>query len=303
MANKVSIIIPNYNGAKIILSCLKSVYASSYTGFEVFLIDDASEDNSVSVVRNFFPQTKILRNAKNLGFARTANKGFKESRAEIVVLLNMDTVVRKEWLSELIKVLISDGKIGIAGSKILDTDGKTIQHAGGLINSNGITTHIGRGEVDIGQYDSLREVDYVCGASMALRKKLLEDAGYLDEDYSPLYYEDTDLAFQARKKGYKVVYAPKAVLTHTENYSTGGLTARFYYLYHKNRIRFVLKNFSLKYFFTEFLKAESGWFREFQPKEQKARLVSAYLANLFQLPCLLFKTRCFNRLTRGYENK
>jgi len=296
----VSVIIPTYNGERTISNCLKSVYASDYLNFEVILVDDASKDNSVSIVRDSFPHTKIIENTINLGFTRTINKGIRESNGEIVVLLNMDTVVRKDWLSELVKTLVSDEKIVIVGSKILDPDEKTIQHAGGLIDNNGVSVHIGRGEIDIGQYDRLREVDYVCGASMGFRKNLLEKIGCLDEDYSPLYYEDADFAFRARKRGYKIFYVSGSVLIHNENYSTGGLTARFYYLYHKSRIRFVIKNYNLKYFFTGFLKAEIKWLMNFQPKRLTTRLIGAYFINLFSLPRLLSsRMRRFNCFTRG----
>ena len=155
----VSVIIPNYNGEKVIKDCLKSVYSSDYPDFEVILVDDASKDHSTSLIQSLFPVTKIIRNSRNIGFARTVNRGIKESSGEIFVLLNMDAVVRRDWLSELVRSLTSDEKIGIVGSKILDHDERTIQHAGGLIGRNGISFHIGRGEIDVGQYDKLSEVD------------------------------------------------------------------------------------------------------------------------------------------------
>lgn len=283
----VSIIIPNYNGEKTIKDCLQSIYLLDYSKFEVILVDDASMDNSISVIHEFSHRLRIIKNTVNRGFARTINRGIRESKGEVVVLLNMDTVVKKDWLSELVKVLISDERIAIVGSKILDPDDKTIQHAGGLIRDNALTVHIGRGEIDNGQYNRIREVDYICGASLGFRKSLLRDIGYLEEDYSPLYYEDTDLAFRARKKGYKVVYVPDSILVHNENFSTGGLTAKFYYFYHKSRIRFALKNYSPKYLFRGFLKAEIIWFKAFQPKEFKIQLIKAYFVNFLSLPRLV----------------
>ncbi len=300
----VSIIIPNYNGEEVIKDCLDSVYSSDYPNFEVILVDDASKDNSFSIIRSSFPNTKILRNKRNLGFTRTVNRGIKESNGEIIVLLNMDTVVKKPWLSELVKVLISDEGVGIVGSKILDPDGKTVQHAGGIINSNGVSIHIGRGETDVGQYDRLREVDYVCGASMGFRKKLIEEIGYLDEGYSPLYYEDTDLAFRARRNGYKILYVPESVLVHAENSSTDGLTTKFYYFYHRSRIRFVIKSFGLKYFLTKFLKAEIEWLKKPQPKELTTPVICVYLINLFHLPELFFSKICkYNCLKRMVDSQ
>jgi len=284
----VSIIIPSYNGEKVIGDCLKFVYALEYQNFEVIVVDDASRDNSVAIIESLFPCAKVIRNSKNLGFAGTINRGIKESKGEIVVLLNMDTLVKKDWLSELVKVIISNEKAGIVGSKMLDLDGTTVQHAGGLINSNGVSVHIGRGEADTGQYDELREVDYLCGASMGFKKSLLEEIGCLDEGYSPLYYEDTDLAFRARRKGYKNMYVPGSVLVHNENYSTSGLTARFYYFYHKSRIRFVVKNYSFKYLFTKFLRAEINWFKNSHPKGLRIQLIGIYFITLLFLPEILY---------------
>ncbi|MFC1631394.1 glycosyltransferase family 2 protein [Candidatus Omnitrophota bacterium] len=284
----VSVVIPNYNGARTIGDCLSSVLALDYTNFEIVLVDDASTDESLAIVRSSFPDIKIIENSKNLGFVRAVNRGIRVSGGEIVVLLNMDTVVRGDWLKQLVKGLISDREIAIVGSKILDADQRTIQHAGGMLNNNAVAVHLGRGEADSGQYDCLREVDYVCGASIGFRRKLLREIGYLDEGFSPLYYEDTDLAFRAKRRGYRVVYVPESVLSHHENYSTNGLNARFYYLFHKGRIRFAIKNYEFRYLFTQFLKAELQWFKDFQPREFKRQLLAAYFANIFSLPKKLF---------------
>ncbi|MDD2751769.1 MAG: glycosyltransferase family 2 protein [Candidatus Omnitrophica bacterium] len=284
-----SVIIPNYNGEKVICDCLQSVYASDYPNFEVILADDCSLDNSLDKVKARFPFVKVIKNRRNRGFVRTVNKGIKNSLGEIIALLNMDTVVTKNWLSELAKVLIYDKDIAIAGSKILNSDGKTIQYAGGRIIDNGISLHIGRGEIDQGQYNALREVDYVCGASMGFRRGLLKEIGYFNPSYAPLYYEDADLAFRAKKAGYKIVFVPSSVLLHKENYSTQGLTARFYYCYHKSRIVFLANNYSLKYLLKDFLKKEFLWFKDFQPREYKKQLILAYLSGFISLPVFVSK--------------
>ena len=285
--NLVSVIIPNYNGEKVIKDCLRSVYELDNPNFEVILIDDGSSDNSVEVIRDCYPQTRIIKNAKNLGFAKSVNIGIENSKGEVLVLLNMDTVVRENWLTELIKVLLSNEEVGVAGSKMLDSDGITIQHAGGTIDKIGISRHIGRGEIDNGQYNEVKEVEYVCGAAMGFRKSLLQKIGCLDERYSPMYYEDTDLAFRVRNGGYKVLYAPRSVIVHNENYSTNGLSSRFYYNYHKNRIRFILKNKMPRYIVTKFLFLEIRWFLCDQTKTFRKELVKAYFVNLLELPYTL----------------
>ncbi|MCX5705898.1 MAG: glycosyltransferase [Candidatus Omnitrophica bacterium] len=180
-----SVIIPNYNGESVICDCLGSVYGTKYPFLEVVLVDDASKDNSISVVRKYFPQVKILENRFNSGFARTVNTGIRASSGEILVLLNMDITLDADCLGQLAKGLVEDKEVGIAGPKMFFPDGKTIQHAGGKIRPNGVSVHVGRGELDSGQYDYVAEVDYLCGAVIALRRDLLLDLGCLDEGYSP----------------------------------------------------------------------------------------------------------------------
>ncbi|MDD4899135.1 MAG: glycosyltransferase family 2 protein [Candidatus Omnitrophica bacterium] len=284
-----SVIIPNYNGEKVICDCLQSVYACDYPNFEVIVADDCSSDSSLAKIKQKFPQVQIIKSRRNRGFVRTVNRGIRNSLGEIIALLNMDTVVTKSWLSELVKVLIYDQDVAIAGSKILDLDGKTIQYAGGMIFDNGLSLHIGRGEMDQGQYNVLQEVDYVCGASMGFKRGLLKEVGYFDASYSPLYYEDADLAFRAKKAGKRVVFVPSSVLMHRENYSTQGLTARFYYRYHKSRLVFLANNYSLKYLLKDFLKKEFLWFRDFKPAEFKKQLILAYLSGMMYLPVSLSK--------------
>jgi len=286
----ISVIIPNYNGESVICDCLGSVYGTKYPLLEVVFVDDASNDNSISEVRKYFPKVKILKNRFNSGFARTVNAGIMASSGEILVLLNMDIILGADCLCQLAKVLVEDKEVGIAGPKMLFPDGKTIQHAGGKIRPNGVSVHIGRGELDSGQYDRVAEVDYLCGAVIALRRDLLRDLGCLDEGYRPMYYEDTDLAFRVRGKGYKVVYAHKAVALHKENYSTNGLTRKFYYYYHKNRLRFVARNYGIKYLLTKFAGAEMEWLCDRHPKELFYGLMAAYAINIMTFP-LLFMPR------------
>lgn len=275
----VSVVIPNYNGQEVIQNCLASVFDCGYENLQVIIVDDSSSDDSVKIVTKF-SQVKIIRNDRNLGFARTVNTGIRAAEGTIIAILNMDTVVRKNWLAGLVEALNSDNRIGLVGSKILDPDGTTIQHAGGRISVNGISSHIGRGEPDCGQYDLLKDADYVCGASMAFRKDVITKVGLLYEGFSPLYYEDTDLAFRMKRYGYRVVCAPNSVIEHKENYSSGKLSSRFYFFYHKNRIKFMLRNFSLNYLFSKFMKNELAWLNNLVWGEEKKQAVKGYLINI-----------------------
>jgi len=282
-----SVIIPCFNGAKVIVECLESVFRLDYCPLEVVVVDDCSGDDSAGIISRDFPRARLLKNRENKGFARTVNTGIRAARGEIIVLLNMDTVVEKDWLREMVLALSGDRSVGIVGSKIFSPGKKVLQHAGGLVFENGLTVHIGRNEEDRGQYEEKREVDYVCGAALGFRRDLLEKIGGFREIYRPMYYEDTDLALRARRAGYKVVYAPRSVLVHRENVSTGGLTPSFYFFYHLNRIRYILRNFGLFYLLRKFLPAERKWRRSPLPAEIWGPLKKAYWKNAVGWPRIL----------------
>ena len=117
----VSVVVLNYNGRAFLDACLSSVFQISYprSSYEVILVDNASTDGSVEYVRNNFPLIRILALNKNYGFTEGNNKGAEFARGDLIVFLNNDTVVDKNWLNELAKVALSDSKIGICGSKIM----------------------------------------------------------------------------------------------------------------------------------------------------------------------------------------
>lgn len=285
----VSIIIPIFNARDVIEDCLNSIFDIEYKNFEVIIVDDCSIDKSADFIQNNYSQVRVLATKKNSGFAAAVNFGIKNSCSDIVVLLNMDTVVRPRWLSPIVKLLIEDESIGLVGSKILFPDGKTIQHAGGLLRGNGVSLHIGRGDLDNDQFEFVKDVDYLCGASLGFRRSLLDKIGMFDENYKPLYYEDTDLAYRAKAAGKKVVYIPDSVLIHKENVSTAGLTPRFYYYFHKSRLRFVFKNYPLRGIFFGFFKEEKKWLAQELPVAIRPTLFKAYASVLFLVPCLLFR--------------
>jgi O-antigen biosynthesis protein len=148
----VSIIIPVYNARGVIEDCLNSVFSIDYNNFEVIVVDDCSKDKSADFIQKRYPQVKVLRRKKNYGFAGAVNIGLQNARGKIVVLLNMDTIVYKGWLKPLVDALIADKTIGLVGSKILSVDRITLQHAGGLLFENGLSVHIGRGELTLTIY-------------------------------------------------------------------------------------------------------------------------------------------------------
>lgn len=285
----VSVIIPVYNGRSVIGDCLYSVFGVEYKNFEVIVIDDSSKDDSVDFIQNNFPRVKVFKKKRNCGFASSVNTGIKNSIGDIIALLNMDAIVDKNWLKPLVNALIIDKSIGLAGSKIISYNRITLQHAGGLLLENGLSIHIGRGEFDNEKYNCFRDVDYLCGASLAFRRAVLEKVGLFDEGYRPLYYEDTDMAYRIKKHGLRVVYIPDSVLVHKENVSTNGLSKKFYYCYHKSRLRFVFKNYNLQDIINHFFAKEKRWFLNELPKNIQATLLKVYLVSFPCIAVILFK--------------
>lgn len=284
----VSILIPVYNGENVITACLDSVLSSDFRDYEIIILDDNSTDSSVDRAKKYLTgNVSLLKNDRNLGFVRNVNRGLREAKGDIVVLLNMDTVVESKWLGELVKPFYNGENVGIAGSKIYYIGGATIQHAGAFLDEIARSYHIGRGEVDNGQYDYRKEVEYVCGASIAFRKDALAKIGGFDTGYSPAYYEEIDFAFRLRKRGYKVIYIPESRLEHHECYSINFNNKPFFYYISKNRLRFVLKYFSPKKFISDFIPREIAFFLG-NGRKDRMILLKAYFYTLYRMPEIIF---------------
>ena len=149
----VSIIIVNYNGAKYLHECLNSIKKIEYRSYEVIIIDNASSDDSIPIIKNEFPWVRMVKLSNNFGFANGSNIGSKYANGEFLVFLNNDTKVDTEWLSELVKVIISDNSIATCGSKMFFYGGDIINHAGASITLLGNSFDIGFGQKDSDEYN------------------------------------------------------------------------------------------------------------------------------------------------------
>ena len=270
----VSIVILTWNSGVFIDRCLEGLSRQSLQNLEIMIVDNASTDDTLERVGQS-PHgsivTKVVANPENLGCAGGNNVGWRASRGEVVVFLNPDVYVTKQWLEELAGALLKDPRAVIAGCKIYYPNTHILQHAGGILYPNAMADHRGKGEEDRGQFDDPCEVDYVTGAAIAVKRDFLERVGGLDEDYNPAYYEETDLCFRARSMGYRVLYVPGSVLYHYESPGLTRFSPAFYDLFYKMRIRFVLKNYSLWEILTRFWPFEIRWML-FEPKARGFRL-------------------------------
>ncbi|WP_049946254.1 glycosyltransferase [Butyrivibrio sp. WCD2001] len=234
---KVSIIIPVYNQYKYTKKSLASIKRNSEdVKYEVIIADDCSNDETAEIA-NIVRGLKVIRNEKNLMFLRNCNNAAKHAKGEYIVFLNNDTQVQKGWLSALVDILDKDSDVGMVGSKLVYPDG-TLQEAGGIVWKDGSAWNYGRNQdPEDAEYNYVREVDYISGASIMIRKSLWEEIGGFDDTFAPAYYEDTDLAFEVRKRGYQVVYQPESVVVHFEGKSNGTDTSEGIKAYQKTNAK------------------------------------------------------------------
>lgn len=284
----VSVIVLTLNGSDVIRGCLNTLLETDYPHYEVLVVNNGSTDGVERIIADEYPSVRLINLAENKGYAGGINEGIKAARGEILLPLNDDTEIDQGMLKGMAEPFVSDPKVGIVGCKILYPDRKTIQHAGAMILKNGCTAHIGYGEEDHGQYDEQREVDYVTGCSIAVRRSLFEELGLYDDRYFPTYYEETEFAVRARKRGWKIVYTPHAWLYHLESKTEVIYSDNFFYRNHRSRWRFILKNFSL-YQVLRALKSEARYWWYMGDKRREGRaLLRAYLFTLVRLPFILY---------------
>jgi GT2 family glycosyltransferase len=242
----VSIVIPNFNGKRHLEGCLSSIENLTYQNSETIVVDNASTDDSVDLVKAKYPEVKILVNVTNLGFAEGCNVGIRKAKGTYVVLLNNDVEVDPNWLKELVLVAQSDPRIAVCASKIMMFHNRIIfNSAGGEYDRYGSGHDRGLFELDSGQYSRLENVFFACGGAMLVRSDILREIGLFDSRYF-MYGEDVDLCWRAWLSGHSVVYVPSAVVYHKYGGTMKTLTVQRLYLTNRNNLCSLLKNYSLK---------------------------------------------------------
>lgn len=218
----ISIVIANYNGEELlrenlpkVLTAAKQYEANTKNTVELIVVDDCSTDDSLKEIQNlkfknqnYSSKFKIIKNEKNLGFSSTVNRGVKEARGEIVVLLNTDVVPEMNFLQPLVKYFANEKVFAVGCMDKSVEKGKAVLRGRGVGRwEKGFLVHA-RGEVD--KTDTL----WVAGGSGAFRKSLWQKLGGFDTLYNPFYWEDIDLSYRALKSGYKIFFEPKSIVTH-----------------------------------------------------------------------------------------
>ncbi len=217
----VSVIVPAYGQVPATLRCLRAIAASeTETPFEVILAEDASGDPEVALLDQVVG-LRLLRRDTNLGFLHNCNEAALHARGRYLLFLNNDTEPLPGFLDALLRAAEALPDVGLVGSRLLFPNGR-LQEAGGIIWQDGTGWNYGRGDDPaLPQYNTLRDTDYVSGASILLRRDLFEALHGFDPAFAPAYYEDVDLAFRLRARGLRVIYQPSSVVIHHEGLSHG----------------------------------------------------------------------------------
>jgi GT2 family glycosyltransferase len=249
MGSLISVIILNYNGKDYIEECLDSVLDQTYEPLEIIVVDNASNDSSLEILKEkYSSKIKLIESNTNLGFAGGNNLALDYTKGEFIALFNNDAVADRRWIEEFMSAVNRcDGTFGMWASKILFYDDREIiDTAGHLIYPDGLNRGRGKGEKDKGQYDKEEEVFFPSGCAAIYRKEMLDIIGFFDPDFFA-YGDDTDLGMKARIAGWKCIYVPKSVVYHHSSAASGKYSPLKAYLVERNRLWVLIKYFPLRY--------------------------------------------------------
>mgnify|MGYP001049125428 CR=1 FL=1 len=246
-----SIVILNYNGIRFIERCLTSILETDYPNIEIILVDNGSTDGSLEIASRLFSKNqivRIIRNERNLGFAEGNNVGYASSKGQVIVFLNIDTEVDRNWLRELMQVLDMEENIGVAQCKLISMrDRNKIDSVGYDFDYLGYVyprSQMRRGD----PFDQMEELFSADGAAMAVKRRILNESCLAGTPFDPdyfCYYEETDLCWRIRLLGYKVMFAPNSIVYHYRAYAWHRMPSVLAFHYAKNHLSTLIKNYGI----------------------------------------------------------
>jgi GT2 family glycosyltransferase len=250
-----SIITVTWNSEEFIRNCLDSISLSlGNLASEVIVVDNGSSDQTAKIVEELYPQVNLIQNKKNLGYAKANNQGIEEATGEYILLLNPDTQVLEDALSLMCEFMEQNPKVGALGPKLLNPD-KSVQPSrrefptfstliwefSGLSRLFPKSRVFGKWKMGYFDFDETREVDQPMGSCLMLRRETLEDVGIFDENFG-MFFNDVDLCFRIKKKGWKIYFYPEAKVIHHKGASTSKVKARMIWLSHLAFYKFFKKH-------------------------------------------------------------
>jgi len=297
-----SVIVPSWNGVRFLPTCLDSLRAQTYSDLKVIVVDSASTDESVALIRRDYPEVRLIALTENRGFTGAVNAGIARAKGTLVALLNQDAEADPRWLEEMARAAFAHPEAGAIACKIMLFDRRDRFHsAGDNYRLDGIPVNRGVWQKDEGQYDTETEVFGACGGAAAYRRRVLDEIGWFDESFF-MYCGDVDLAWRQQLAGWRTVYAPRAVAFHRLSASGGGVTASYYT--GRNTIYVLVKNMPgalLGKYWRAILAAQlrtsADALRAWRGTAARARL-RGQLAGLLTWPRMLGKRRAIQRSRR-----
>lgn len=238
----VSIIIPNWNGKQYLRDCLQSLEKQSFRNFEIIVVDNGSEDGSIEMVVEQYPQVKILALKKNEGFCKAVNIGIRASKAPYVILLNNDTRVDRMFVREMLVGIRKRKNCFSCQAKMLQMScPKLIDDAGDFYSAFGWAFADGKGKHQK-KYQREKKIFSACAGAAIYRRKILEEIGLFDESHFA-YLEDMDIGYRANVCGYENWLLPKAKVYHVGSGTTGSRHNGFKVKYSaRNNLYLIYKN-------------------------------------------------------------
>ena len=249
---KISIIIPHYNNYQILNDCLKSLYDSELHDSEIIIVNNKSTDDSIEKIKNQYPYITIISTTKNKGYAGGCNYGAREANGELLVFLNNDTEVDKNWLNPLIQLLDSNPKIASVQPKIINKNNpKVFDYAGasgGFIDKYCYPFSRGRIfntiESDDGQYNNIKKIFWASGTGFVTRKSIFKKIGGFDETLFA-HMEEVDYHWKCQLNGYEIYVNPNSIIYHLGGQTLSYHSAYKTYLNHRNSLLLLFSNYNL----------------------------------------------------------
>ncbi|MFA5031651.1 MAG: glycosyltransferase family 2 protein [bacterium] len=255
---KLSIIIVNYNTKDFLLPTLSAIYLNPpRLDFEIIVVDNASTDGSIELIRKKFPFVRLIKNSGNVGFARATNQAIPRTKGEYILFLNPDVIPQWNAIQSLVDFLEHTQNVGCVGGKLLNTNG-SIQFSCRSF-PNYINVFFGRQsllsklfpkspfhksflltEID---HNKTQKVDWIIGACILTKREILEQIGYLDETFF-LFLEDTDFCYRIKKAGFDTIYFPDALFYHSYGASINRFWVKSNIAHNISMYRFFKKHYN-----------------------------------------------------------
>lgn len=250
---EVSIVIVTFNAQDIVLDCLASIPAGGAEA-EVIVVDNRSEDRTVDLIREHYPEVRIIQTGYNAGYSGGNNIGIRAAAAPLILLLNPDATLHPGALRALIDFARAHPNAGMVGGRMLYPDGR-LQHNGfrfpnltmaffGFFGLVPLDSPL-NGRYPLAAYEHDHEVEHLLGAALLVRREVVEQVGLMDDKTFPMYFEESDWCYRTHRAGWKLYYTPTATITHYGSYTTSRYPEEMSIAFHRSQARFYRRHYGL----------------------------------------------------------